>query len=212
MQQATLQDFLNQPANGQPQGGITDEEMLMRMFLQHQQAKPAPMDPNMLIKLCAMGLAGLVTIAATLTAWMYRPVEAMAQADALRTMSYAVTQQSAHVQEAIATANPPEFNCVTLLGTCKFPEQSARQAPAILTQAPVQQQPAQVVQQPLPESMGHAVAVSDNRAISTITEWENAGYDSGMIQQFILGLYSVPDPSYPAPDELAEAYREVYFH
>jgi hypothetical protein len=210
MQQATLQDFLNQSANGQPLGGTADEEMLMRMFLQ-QQAKPTPMDPNMLIKLCAMGLAGLVTIAATLTAWMYRPVEAMAQADALRTMSYAVSQQSAHVQEAIATANPPVYRCSTMFGACNFPEQSARQAPAILTQAPVQQQPAQVAQQPLPESMGHAVAVSNNRAISTITEWENAGYDAGMIQQFILGLYSVPDPSYPSPDELAEAYREVYF-
>ena len=209
MQQATLQDFLNQSANGQPLGGTADEEMLMRMFLQ-QQAKPTPMDPNMLIKLCAMGLAGLVTIAATLTAWMYRPVEAMAQADALRTMSYAVSQQSAHVQEAIATANPPVYRCSTMFGACNFPEQSARQAPAILTQAPVQQQPAQVVQQPLPESMGYAVA-ADNRAISTITEWENAGYDAGMIQQFILGLYSVPDPSYPSPDELAEAYREVYF-
>ena len=187
----SLQDLLNQSPDGQPLAGDIDEQMLLRMFLQQQAQQRQAMDPNILMKLCAMGLAGLVTIAATLTAWMYRPVNAMAQADALRAMSHAVTQSSVHVQEAMETANPPEYNCVTLIGTCKFPEQVQRQ-PTVLTQQPIAPQ-------------------VDAQAVALIQEWERSGYDQGMIEQFVHGLYTAPDPSLPPPETMAIAYRQVFF-
>lgn len=190
MTQPSLQDLLNQSPDGQPLAGDIDEQMLLRMFLQQQAQQRQAMDPNILMKLCAMGLAGLVTIAAVLVAWMYRPVQEFAQADALRAMSHAVTQSSAHVQEAIATANPPEYNCVTLIGTCKFPEQ-------------VQRQPTVLAQQPI-------APLVDAQAVALIEEWERSGYDEGMIQQFVRGLLISPDPGLPPAETMEIAYRQVF--
>lgn len=186
----SLQDLLNQSPDGQPLAGDIDEQMLLRMFLQQQAQQRQAMDPNILMKLCAMGLAGLVTIAAVLVAWMYRPVQEFAQADALRAMSHAVTQSSAHVQEAIATANPPEYTCVTLIGTCKFPEQ-------------VQRQPTVLAQQPI-------APLVDAQAVALIEEWERSGYDQGMIQQFVRGLLISPDPGLPPAETMEIAYRQVF--
>lgn len=186
----SLQDLLNQSPDGQPLAGDIDEQMLLRMFLQQQAQQRQVMDPNILMKLCAMGLAGLVTIAAVLVAWMYRPVQEFAQADALRAMSHAVTQSSAHVQEAIATANPPEYNCVTLIGTCKFPEQ-------------VQRQPTVLAQQPI-------APLVDAQAVALIEEWERSGYDQGMIQQFVRGLLISPDPGLPPAETMEVAYRQIF--
>lgn len=186
----SLQDLLNQSPDGQPLAGDIDEQMLLRMFLQQQAQQRQAMDPNILMKLCAMGLAGLVTIAAVLVAWMYRPVQEFAQADALRAMSHAVTQSSAHVQEAIATANPPEYTCVTLIGTCKFPEQ-------------VQRQPTVLAQQPI-------APLVDAQAVALIEEWERSGYDEGMIRQFVRGLLISPDPGLPPAETMEIAYRQIF--
>lgn len=182
-------------------GHNLSEQELAQLYLsqvQQPRPQPQPMSPNLILKFWAMGLATAGLIAAMFFGWLYRPVDQMAQAEALRSMSQAVIETNAQAVEAIAEAKPDNYKCMSLIafpGSCEFPEQQ-QQRPAVLVQAPT----------PRPVQPS-----ADPVAVATIHSWDEQGYDSLMVEGFIQTLYQAPDPRLPSADSLAIAYREVYF-
>lgn len=101
-----------------------DEEMLAQIYFQHRRPAPS-MSEELQFKYAALGLAALSLLGATFTGWLYRPINEQANAQVMRDIGQALIMQQQQVEQAIATANPPQYKCNSLIGDCHFPEASA---------------------------------------------------------------------------------------
>lgn len=191
----TLEQLLQQP-----QQHDLSEERLAQLYLSQaaQRPTPQPLSPSLILRFWAMGLASAALLGAMFLGWLYRPVDQLAQAEALRTMSRAVIETNAQAVNAIAEAKPDNYKCMSLIafpGSCEFPEQrQQQQPPTVLAKVPSQAAPA-----------------VDPAAVATLKSWDDQGYDSMMVETFIQTLYQSPDPQLPPADALAAAYRVMYF-
>lgn len=108
-----------------------DDAMLARLYLQQNlNAAVEPIPPELQFKYASLGLGALGIIGAMFIGWLHRPVQTMAHAQLTRDMGTALVMQQQQVEQAIATANPPQYKCNSLIGDCHFPE-APQQQPTI---------------------------------------------------------------------------------
>lgn len=197
---------------------------------QSRRSIKQPLSPQMVFRFCCLGLAGATLLGAMFIAWLYRPVNAMAQADAVRQMSSAVSAMAVEVVES----KPQDIKC-PLIGSCKV-EPKQRQTP---TQA-APQQPQQAVwqddrQMPMSQWGDRAIAVQAAevadigvpipvgttqgptpdeiyRAKLLIHQWVNAGSNSIGIKDFIFQMANgqISAPNYPHPQAFKTAYTQYF--
>jgi len=121
-----------------------DDAALARLYFQQQRPAAQPIPPELQFKYASLGLGALGIIGAMFIGWLHRPVQVAAHAQLTRDMGTALVMQQQQVEQAIATANPPQYKCSSLLGDCNFPK--APQQQPTLTAADLnqilQQQPA----------------------------------------------------------------------
>ncbi|NJR71074.1 MAG: hypothetical protein HC771_22410 [Synechococcales cyanobacterium CRU_2_2] len=184
---------------------------------QSRRAIKDPLSPQLLFRFCCLGLAGAALLGAMFIAWLYRPVNAMAQADAMRQMGDVVSAMAVEVVES----KPQDIKC-PLIGSCKVEPQQQRPG----------QQPQQP-QQPMGNQWGSpaiAAEVSNfgvpiptgttqgpnpdeiYRAKMLIHQWVNNGSNSISIKDFLFQIANgqIYDPSFPHPKALEIAYTQYF--
>ena len=128
--QTPLAELLQQqpslPATANPAAsslaGMDDQMLAQIYFQQHTKSAVEPIPPELQFRYAALGLGFVALLGAVFVAWMYRPVQSMAHAQVTRDMGQALIMQQQQVEQAISTANPPQYKCNSLLGDCHFPE------------------------------------------------------------------------------------------
>ena len=219
----------HQPESAPPvtSAALSDEavEALLLSISQQQQRQQIrqPLDLQLLFKFGCLGLGAVFAGVAALVAYWNRPVNAIAQAQTLESVSAALVQSQAQVQQVIETANPPEYKCgARLFGDCNFPEQNS--PPASIQTAEMPMQPthygraAQTLQaSPSPVGIGVpvlAAAPPEDPAIAQARQqllaWQGAGYGPAQTVEFIQQLRQRPDPQFPAASDLSIAHVRLY--
>ena len=192
-------------------------QLPMPMLAKMPQQSAEPLGPDLLLKLCALGLGALAVAAGAFGLWLHRPVQAQAQSQLIRDMANVMVAQQSQVEAAIATAQPPQYKCNALFGGCHFPEQQPRhiaQAPAV-SQAS-SQTPTDRFE--LPDSLagqtGHSAEQPSqfevHSAKTHLIDWNAQGVDLTTVALYITQLRDQPDPTMPSPIAFEAAFTALY--
>ncbi len=201
----TAASLISSTAPGAISLSDVDEAMLARIFRQHKPTPPT--DFNLIFRFCCLGLGAFALTLGGLIAYWHRPVEAMAQAETIRSMGSALVVAQQQNQAMAIAANPPKYSCFAL--QCRFPDkESERQIQQATT--PSQPIPAQPVALPMPPMPAPIAPEEMERATVAIADWQRQGFDRPGVGQFVAWVRANPGPDYPQPEALEIAYANIY--